>query len=116
MSPIETRTVQECQCPSCAEGLASEEKEWHQHLNLLMSRLDEQQRRWLAGAEAKRLGHGGTKRLSQITGLHVNTIRRGRRELHTNLEQRPIERVRVKGGGRKALEKKSPNCSSSLSL
>lgn len=115
MSRIQVQTVHECQCPSCAEGLASEEKEWHQHINLLMSRLDEQQRRWLAGAEAKRLGHGGTKRLSQITGLHVNTIRRGRRELCANLEKRPIERVRVKGGGRKALEKKGQNCSSSLS-
>jgi hypothetical protein len=107
MSAIQTLRVHECQCPSCAEGLASEEKEWHQHINLLMSRLDEQQRRWLAGAEATRLGHGGTKRLSQITGLHVNTIRRGRRELCTNLEQRPMERVRMKGGGRKALEKKA---------
>lgn len=46
-----------------------------------MSRLDEQQRRWLAALESKNLGHGGDTLLSQITGLHVDTIRRGREEL-----------------------------------
>ena len=74
-----------------------------------MSRLDEQQRRWYAALEAKRLGHGGMRLISQITGLDVNTIRRGRRELGENLQGRPIGRVRVPGGGRKPLEKKSPN-------
>lgn len=78
----------------------------HQQLNLLMSRLNEQQRRWLAGVEANRLGHGGTEQLHRITGLDINTIRRGRRELEEGLVQRPRERIRVAGGGRKRLEKK----------
>lgn len=99
----------QCQCQICQEGEAHPEHEWHQQINLLMSRLDEQQRRWYAALEAKRLGHGGMKLISEITGLHVNTIRRGRRELSNNLQDRPRGRVRVVGGGRKPLEKKSQN-------
>lgn len=70
-----------------------------------MSRLNEQQRRGTAALEAKRLGHGGTQRLSDMTGLDINTIRRGRRELDGGLASRPIERIRVSGGGRKRVEK-----------
>ena len=47
------------------------------HLNLLMSRLDEQQRRWMAAMEAEKLGHGGIRQVQKITGLDINTIRRG---------------------------------------
>lgn len=78
----------------------------HAHLNLLMSRLDEQQRRWMAAVEAEKLGHGGIRKLQQITGLDINTIRRGRRELAENLESRPVGRIRASGGGRKPIEKK----------
>jgi hypothetical protein len=31
----------------------------HQQINLLVSRLDEQQRRWFVALEAKRVGRGG---------------------------------------------------------
>jgi hypothetical protein len=75
-------------------------------INLLMSRLDEQQRRWMAALEAKRLGHGGTKKLSAITGLDINTIRRGQAEFEDGLSNRPTQRIRVAGGGRKRVEKK----------
>jgi hypothetical protein len=94
----------------CNQGETHPEQEWHQHIKLFMSRLDEQQRRWYAALEAKRLGHGGITLISQITGLHVNTIRRGRQELSENLAGRPIDRVRVAGGGRKPLEKNRQNC------
>ena len=77
----------------------------HAQLNLFLSRLDEQQRRWCVALEAKKLGHGGMKRLSQITGMDMNTIRRGRRELDQGLVERPIGRVRLVGGGRKPVEK-----------
>lgn len=70
-----------------------------------MSRLNEQQRRWLAAMEATKLGHGGTQRLKEITGLDINTIRRGRRELDVELATRPVGRIRVVGGGRKPVEK-----------
>jgi hypothetical protein len=57
--------------------------------------------------EAEKLGHGGIETMAQITGLNVNTISRGRKELNNELQERPTERVRVEGGGRKAIEKKS---------
>jgi hypothetical protein len=76
-------------------------------MNVLLSRLDEQQRRWYVALEAERIGHGGTDQLARITGMNVNTIRRGRRELAGDLTNRPTERVRLPGGGRKPVEKKS---------
>ena len=78
-------------------------------MNLFLSRLDEQQRRWYAALEAERLGHGGLETMAQISGLNVNTISRGRKELNNELQERPTDRVRVEGGGRKASEKKSQN-------
>jgi hypothetical protein len=80
-------------------------------MNLLVSRLDEQQRRWYAALESARLGHGGDRFISLVTGLHVDTIRRGREELAASLDDRPADRVRLPGGGRPPLEKKSPKSS-----
>lgn len=95
-----------CGCPACQQAGDHPEREWHQQLLLLFCRLDEQQRRWLAAAEANRLGHGGERRVAEITGLDEKTIRRGRRELATSLVGRPMDRVRLPGGGRLAAEKK----------
>jgi hypothetical protein len=99
--------VHKCQCPAC---LASKENpEWHIHhqMNLLISRLDEQQRRWFAALESNKLGHGGDTLVSQIIGMDVETIRRGRHEMDEELAKRPEERVREEGGGRLRLEKKT---------
>ena len=100
------REIHQCECAKCTAGDEVFQQE-HQQLNLLMSRLDEQERRWLAGMEANKLGHGGTRRLNEITGLDINTIRKGRRELETKLASRPKDRVRAVGGGRKRAEKKT---------
>ncbi len=78
----------------------------HRQLNVLLSRLNEQQRRWVAGREARGLGHGGIQRIAEITGLHPETIRRGRDELEDELRTRPLDHVRLPGGGRPRLEKK----------
>jgi hypothetical protein len=75
-------------------------------MNLLLSRLDEQQRRWYVALEAKKLGRGGPTRMAQITGLDLETIRRGRNELDNELDARPVDRVRLPGGGRPPVEKK----------
>lgn len=75
-------------------------------MNLLLSRLNEQQRRWYAALEAKKIGHGGVKQMSIITGMNADTIKRGRLELEDSLSTRPVERVRVVGGGRPKVEKK----------
>jgi hypothetical protein len=99
-------TVHLCQCPLCLETPDHPEQQAHHQLNLLLGRLDEQQRRWLVGHESRKLGHGGDVRLSRITGMNVETIRRGRRELDDELKDRPVGRIRLPGGGRKPLEKK----------
>ena len=75
-------------------------------MNVFLSRLDEQQRRWYVALESKRKGHGGDRLLSQITGMNVETIRRGRQELDEELASRPRGRIREAGGGRPAVEKK----------
>ena len=76
-------------------------------MNLLLSRLDEQQRRWYVALESTRVGYGGDRVLSRVTGMNVETIRRGRREMDGSLRGRPSDRVRLPGGGRPPSEKKS---------
>lgn len=103
--------IRECSCPLCASGENHPDRRHHQHLNLLMSRLNEQQRRWLAALESKKVGFGGDTLLAQITGLHVDTIRRGREELDAGLDGRPTDRVRRPGAGRPPVKKKIPRSS-----
>ena len=100
------KAIHQCQCPICQSPELHPDQELHHKMNVLLSRLDEQQRRWYVAVEADRIGHGGTEVLSTITGINVNTIRRGRREMATDLSDRPLDRVRQPGGGRKAIEKK----------
>ena len=69
-------------------------------MNLLLSRLDEQQRRWYLAAESERLGHGADRILFEITGVDEKTIRPGRVELANSLVNRPVDQVRLPGGGR----------------
>jgi hypothetical protein len=99
--------VHECGCAACQTGDHPFRAD-HRQFNLLLSRLDEQQRRWVAGREAKRLGHGGLKQVAEITGMHPETIRRGRDELASELPNRPSDKIRLPGGGRPRVEKKIP--------
>lgn len=101
-------TVHQCTCEICENETAHPVKEIHRHLNLFMSRLDEQKRRWLAGLESMQRGYGGDVAVAQITGLDEKTIRRGRRELEAELKDRPKGRVRLPGAGRPRTEKKHP--------
>jgi hypothetical protein len=98
--------VHECECSDCLNEQDHPERRHHHEINLLMSRLDEQQRRWLAALESKKLGYGGDALAALVTGLHVDTIRRGREELDADLEGRPADRVRRPGAGRPPGEKK----------
>lgn len=98
--------VHQCECPSCQQETAHPDQVLHRQINLLLSRLDEQQRRWYVAMEADRLGPHGDQRLSQITGMDPKTIQRGRQELEHELADRPTDRVRLPGGGRPRAEKK----------
>lgn len=95
-----------CQCPLCQQETEHAERERHRQLLPVFGRLDENQRRWFVALESKRLGHGGDRLLSQITGLDEKTIRRGRTELDASLTENPAERIRRAGGGRPPVEKK----------
>jgi hypothetical protein len=99
--------VHPCGCATCRAG-DHPDREDHRQLNLLLGRLDEQQRRWVAGREARRRGYGGVKQVAEITGLHPETISRGRDELGDGLRDCPTGRVRRPGGGRPRAEKKIP--------
>ena len=99
--------VHRCQCARCQQAAPHPDQQLHQQMNLLLSRLDEQQRRWYVAVESNRLGHGGDRLLCQITGLDEQTIRRGRQELAAQLETRPTAQVRQAGGGRPPVEKKT---------
>jgi len=79
-------------------------------MNLLLSRLDEQWRRWYVVLKANRLSHGGVRRLAQITGLDEKTNQRGQDELAHGLIAHPTAQVRLPGGGQPTVEK-SPDLS-----
>jgi hypothetical protein len=96
-----------CQCPLCRQAADHPDRELHRQMNLFLDRLDEQQRRWYVALESKRIGYGGDTLLSQITGMDEKTIRRGREELDSSLEDRPPNRVRLPGAGRPSVEKKT---------
>ena len=99
--------IHDCGCPDCRGPGEPPERARHRRMNVFLSRLDEQQRRWYAALEADRLGSGGDRLVSAITGLAEETIRRGRAEMAGELASRPAGRVRLPGGGRPPVEKKT---------
>jgi hypothetical protein len=101
---MQKRPVHQCECPEYQRLESNPTKALHSHMNFFLSALDERQRRLYVGLEAKRLGHGGDRRLAMITGLSVDTIAKGRRELE---KAEPSDRIRAPGGGRPQVEKKT---------
>lgn len=74
----------------------------------LLTTLDEAQKRWFVGREAMLLGHGGLKRMCELSGLSKPTVIRGIRELKGKEKLRDEGRVRQAGGGRKPLQEQDP--------
>jgi Rhodopirellula transposase DDE domain len=72
----------------------------------LFPHLDERQRRLLAGAEARALGHGGIKVVAAAARMRPGTVSRGVAELEAG--QEPMQRARRPGGGRKRLADLDP--------
>ena len=109
--------IHQCEGEVCQQSRNHPEKEHHHRMNVFFSRLDEQQKRWYppvkrrgwyAALEVAKLGHGGQKLVSQITGLSIPTIQRGRDEMDKDLMARPSGQMRLPGGGRKLVEKNNP--------
>lgn len=76
-------------------------------LSGILPELNERQRRILLAVEAESLGYGGTKILSEISGVAETTIRRG----FGDLKKKPKDLVmaRRSGAGRKQATEKNPN-------
>ena len=79
--------------------------QWSTHLPLVLSELDERQRRWVAGLLSEVLGYGGISRVAELSGLDRKTIRQGRKDLNAHLVNCPKDRIRRAGAGRPALKK-----------
>lgn len=85
-------------------GIEETADEIGESMRLLLSVLNEKQRRLYLGLESMRLGHGGDVKISRITGVNVKTIALGRRQLQEgNITD---ERIREAGGGRPPIKKK----------
>jgi len=80
-------------------------------LDILFPLLNEKQRRIVMACEAKYLGHGGIKQISMITGISKPTIIKGLKEIESKTIQeiKDNDRIRAKGGGRKAISVKNPD-------
>lgn len=87
----------------------SEEADWLHHLPLVLSELDEKQRRWVAGLLSEVLGRGGIRFVAEVSGLDPKTIRQGRIDLSQELSGYPKDRIRRAGAGRPTLKKTTRN-------
>ena len=85
-------------------GVGAMPSEVRESMRLLLSVLNEKQRRLYLGLESMRLGHGGDAKISRTTGVNVKTIALGRRQLQTG--DIAVERIREVGGGRPSIKKK----------
>jgi hypothetical protein len=103
--------IHECECAICQAGADEAVKTYHRHINLVLSRLDEGQRRWYVASLSSEPGAPSDDRLAQITGLSSKTIQRGRHELDGELSAVAVGRQRRGGGGRKQAEKKTQHSS-----
>ncbi len=99
--------IRACQCAGCQAAAPFADRVHHPQMNVLLSRLDEAQRRWYVAIEAERLGRGADRLLYEITGVDEKTIRRGGVEVAASLAEQPSERVREPGAGRPRAEKKT---------
>jgi len=77
------------------------------HVKEVFGQLNEKHRRWVAGLLSELIGYGGTKWVSEVTGLDPKTLRQGRLDVETGLSAYPLDRVRRAGGGRPPLKKRS---------
>ena len=100
-------TVHECECAICQAGEDQAVVKHHRDINLVLSRLEEAQRRWYVASLSTAIDAPSDMILAQISGLTEKTIRRGRAELAENLKEAPAGRQRRAGGGRPKAEKKT---------
>ena len=104
-----SKPVHKCRCNECVEQPNGEIALLHTSINRLVAALDEKHRRQFAGLLASQFGHGGIQYLSKITGLHRETISRGKQEIE-GANAALNGGIRASGGGRHKVEKKRRVC------
>ena len=77
-------------------------------IKTMLPLLDERQKRIFLASEAMSYGLGGITKVSEISGISMNTIRKGIAEIEGNTDLRR-NRVRAEGGGRKTLTERHPH-------
>jgi hypothetical protein len=73
---------------------------------IFFSILNEKQRRLYAGLESLKIGRGGDKIISDLLGINIKTVNKGKKELLGDTIK--IDTIRDSGGGRKKIQKKNP--------
>ncbi len=99
--------VHQCECAICRAGQEADIIAHHRHINLVLSRLEEAERRWYVASLSSGPGAPSDQVLTQISGLSDKTLARGRQELEAGLSAPEAGRQRQMGGGRKKAEKKT---------
>lgn len=99
-------TVRKCHCSECKDEPTGETALLHTSINRLVAVLDEKHRRQFVGMLASQFGHGGIQYYVKITGIHRNTISRGKQEVK-RANAALDGRIRTSGCGRYKVEKKS---------
>lgn len=88
------------------------EKKLIDKINMVLPHLDERLRRLYLASEAEALGKGGAKEISEVFGIHPNTLTAGKKDLLSgevlSTDDGEFYRTRRKGGGRKRILDKSP--------
>src|SRR4051794_12987301 len=105
--------VHTCHCPQCLAGADHPDRKHHERMNLLFAMLDHQQRRVYAAIESSRIGRGGVRLVSLITGLSVATIGHGRAQLAAQPAHIPLT-PDLRSGGRPSSEVKHPGIQAAL--
>ncbi len=93
-------------CAVCRSSRPHPDQRLHRQINLLLSRLNEPQRRWYVGTLSADPEQPNDSELARITGLDRKTIRRGRRDILGGLADVSAAHQRRPDGGRPRAEKK----------
>ena len=82
----------------------------------MKSQLNEMQRRQYAASLALAYGYGGATVVHEVTGVSLNTITAGKKELNNQEDNSESTRVRKVGGGPKFLEEKHPDIQKNIQI
>jgi len=90
------------------------DKRWQEMLIDILATCNEKQRRQITALLSLCLEQGGQKKVAEISGVSIQTIGRGRKELLGEKEKAAPTRARKEGAGRKKKEEVDKNIESVL--